>query len=139
MSRVYKPEQETYEKVWGKEVWICNTLLYCGKILHLKKGYRCSIHHHEIKDEVFYILKGRVYLEVDGEKYTMEVGDAIRITPGLRHRFTGILNSEILEVSTQHFEDDSYRTTQSERCGWFKKNVVDKWRKARGQTDEQCE
>ena len=139
MSRVYRPEQKVHEKVWGKELWICNTPLYCGKILYLKKGFRCSIHHHFYKDEHFYLLSGRIYLEIGGEKYTMEVGDAIHVPPGLKHRFTGILNSEILEVSTQHFEDDSYRTTQSERCSWFKKNIVDKWRKARGQTDEQCE
>ena len=124
------------KKVWGKERIICNTPLYCGKILYLLKGYRCSIHHHEKKDETFYILRGSVFMEVGGKDYAMEVGDAIHIPSGVKHRFTGITAAEILEVSTQDFKDDSYRTTQSEKCTWFKKSIIDRWRKLRGVTDE---
>jgi mannose-6-phosphate isomerase-like protein (cupin superfamily) len=124
------------KKVWGRERIICNTPLYCGKILYLSKGYRCSIHHHQKKDEVFYILKGKVLLEAGGKSYAMEVGDAIRIIPYLKHRFTGITYAEILEFSTHDHPDDSYRTTQSEKCTWFKKGIIDKWRKLRGKTDE---
>lgn len=35
-----------------------------GKILTLKKGFRCSLHTHKIKDETFYILDGEVLMEV---------------------------------------------------------------------------
>jgi mannose-6-phosphate isomerase-like protein (cupin superfamily) len=136
MSKPYTPERKKYRKVWGAETWICNTPLYCGKILYLDKGYRCSIHHHKKKDEVFYIYRGMVLIEAGGGRYIMTAGDAIRIPPNVKHRFTGLATSEIIEFSTQHFEDDSYRTTKSEKCGWFKKSIVDKWRKARGITDE---
>ena len=44
------------DKVWGREEWIVNNEKYCGKKLILKKGYSCSMHHHKIKDETFYIL-----------------------------------------------------------------------------------
>ena len=59
-------------------------------------------------------------------------GDAIRIYTGERHRFTGLEYSAILEVSTKHYEDDSYRVTQSERCSWWKKHLVDRWRDIKG-------
>ena len=115
--------------MWGAETWLCNTEEYCGKILHLHRGYRCSMHYHKIKDEVFYIISGLVFMEVDGQEYHMQAGDAIRVKPGIKHRFTGLTSAKILEISTTHMEDDSYRETQSERCTWFRKYILDKWRK----------
>jgi len=55
---------KTVDKDWGRELWIVNNDKYCGKILELNKGYRCSIHYHKIKDETFYILEGRVLMEI---------------------------------------------------------------------------
>lgn len=103
-------------KVWGEEHWVVNSDKYCGKKLVLKKGYRCSIHHHKIKDETFYIIKGRVLMELGEnceEKKIMKPGDSIHIKPNLWHRFTGLEDSEIIEFSTKHMEEDSYRKTQS--------------------------
>jgi len=102
-----------YEKKWGREKWICNTNLYCGKILYLDKDRRCSYHYHAIKDETFYLLKGHVFMVVDGKFLQLRDGDSIRIRPHSIHSFTGIEDSEILEVSTQHMEEDSYRKSTS--------------------------
>lgn len=104
---------ETHKKIWGEEKWITNTEKYCAKILYLKKGYRCSYHYHKIKDETFYILKGVVLMELEKEEFLLEEGSVIHIPIGAKHRFTGFTNAEILEVSTQHFEDDSYRLIES--------------------------
>jgi len=104
---------EIHKKIWGEEKWITNTEKYCAKILYLKKGYRCSYHYHKIKDETFYILKGVILMEFGGEEFLMEKGSKIHIPIGIKHRFTGLIDSEILEVSTQHFEDDSYRLIKS--------------------------
>ena len=96
------------EKVWGKEIWIVNRD-YCGKILILNKGFRCSMHHHKNKDETFYILKGKVLLEIGIQKNIMLPGDSKLIKPGQNHRFTGLEDSEIMEFSTHHEDSDSYR------------------------------
>ena len=95
-------------KVWGKEEWITNRA-YCGKKLTLKKGFRCSMHHHKNKDETFYILKGKVLLELDNQKHIMKPGDSILVKPHTKHRFTGLEDSEIMEFSTHHEDEDSYR------------------------------
>lgn len=95
-------------KKWGSEEWIAN-YDYCGKKLILKKGYRCSMHHHKNKDETFYILKGKVLMEANNKKQIMTEGDSILITPNTKHRFTGLENSEIMEFSTHHEDSDSYR------------------------------
>ncbi len=107
--------KETHKKIWGSEEWLVNTDKYCGKFLNLEKGYRCSLHYHKNKDETFYILKGRVLMEVNGDYKIMKPNDSVRIFPNIKHRFTGLENSQILEVSTHHEESDSYRDTTSGR------------------------
>ncbi len=103
------------KKVWGSEDWLVNTEKYCSKFLNLEKGYRCSMHYHKNKDETFYILKGKVLMEVNGDYKIMKPNDSVRIFPNIKHRFTGLENSQILEVSTYHEEGDSYRDTTSGR------------------------
>jgi mannose-6-phosphate isomerase-like protein (cupin superfamily) len=104
---------EEHIKSWGKEIWISNSSLYCGKKLILSKGKDSSLHFHKIKDETFYIQKGKVRMEIhpNGKKQIiiMKRGDSLHIYPGLLHQFFGIENSEIFEFSTQHFEEDTYR------------------------------
>ncbi len=103
---------EIHTKVWGEEHWIVNKA-YCGKKLVLHRGYRCSIHWHQIKDEVFYVTKGRVLMEVNGEPRIMTPGDKQYIAPYDKHRFSGLEDSELIEFSTTHREDDSYREEPS--------------------------
>jgi mannose-6-phosphate isomerase-like protein (cupin superfamily) len=109
-------QPEIHPKGWGRELWIVNSNLYCGKILELKKGKRCSIHYHKLKDETFYILSGHVQIKLyrhgyPGKVKTMLVkpGDTLHIPQQLIHQFVGLDDSKILEISTQHFEEDSYR------------------------------
>lgn len=110
-----KTKAEVHYKLWGMEAWFANSPLYCGKILFVKQGWRCSIHHHRIKHETFFVSKGEVYMEVDNEAFYMSEGDSVALPPNTKHRFTGIAPgfSQIVECSTQHFEDDSYRDVES--------------------------
>lgn len=106
------------EKVWGHEEWIVNNLKYCGKKLVVKKGYRISMHYHKMKDETFYVLSGKILAETEfeGKKESrlMTPGDILHIKPYVWHRITGIADSEIIEFSTFHMDEDSYRKTKSE-------------------------
>ena len=105
------------EKVWGHEEWIVNNSSYCGKKLVLKKGGRCSMHKHEIKDETFYISSGKVLLETEfngiRETRLMTPGDIKHIKIGMWHRFTGVEVAEIIEFSTFHMDEDSIRKEPS--------------------------
>jgi D-lyxose ketol-isomerase len=38
--------------------------LYCGKILEIQKGKRCSLHFHKLKTESFYLRAGRLKVRV---------------------------------------------------------------------------
>jgi mannose-6-phosphate isomerase-like protein (cupin superfamily) len=119
-----KPEQLEYVAVkeWGHEEWIANNELYCGKKLVLHAGYQCSMHHHKIKDETFYVQSGKILLEMDlngsYSRRIMTAGDVQRITPGMWHRFSAIQETEFFEFSTFHQEEDSYRRTVSGKVNW---------------------
>ena len=113
-------QHKEVNKEWGKEIWIVNRD-YCGKKLILNQGFRCSMHYHKNKDETFYILRGKVLLEIGMQKNIILPGDSILIKPGQKHRFTGLEYSEIMEFSTHHEDSDSYREELSGKVD------LDKW------------
>ena len=109
-------EGERHEKAWGHELWIINNELYCGKLLVFKKDKQFSMHFHLLKDEAWYISKGRfLYKYIDTEtsaekEMTVEEGDCIHLMPGQPHQMLALTEgATIFEVSTQHFDSDSYR------------------------------
>ena len=103
-------------KGWGYEKWIVNNEEYCGKLLFLAKGKKCSWHFHKLKDEVFYVQSGRIKVlysdedDINSAKHViLEAGDNFHVYRGLRHRMIALLDSEVFEFSTQHFDSDSHR------------------------------
>ena len=112
----YKLEYSFHEKGWGYEKWLVNNELYCDKILHIKSKKRCSWHYHKIKTESFFIQSGSVIIKYSWEddinlsnEQILREGEAFHIPVGLRHMIIAVETSDILEVSTKHLEEDSYR------------------------------
>lgn len=105
------------EKKWGYELWIHNDTDYCGKLLVFNNsGDKFSMHYHMIKDETWYVQEGAFQFDwidtENGERlYTqIQKGDVIEIKKGLPHQLTSLTDgATIFEVSTQHFDEDSYR------------------------------
>ena len=105
------------EKKWGYELWIHNDNDYCGKLLvFTQSGNKFSMHYHMIKDETWYVQNGAFQFDwidtENGERlYTqIQKGDVIEIKKGLPHQLTALTDeATIFEVSTQHFDNDSYR------------------------------
>lgn len=102
-------------KGWGEELIIENNELYCGKLLIFKAGCKFSMHYHMIKDETWYVDKGEfIYRWIDTESAeTVEVKlkprDVVRQKPGQPHQLEALTDGVVFEVSTQHFDSDSYR------------------------------
>lgn len=102
-------EMHRVSKVWGEEQWIINTDKYCGKRMTLNRGWQCSLHRHEVKDETFYVLNGKVRFELGDEVYILGPGDSVHVPTGVKHRFGGIERSVMMEFSTHHDDADTYR------------------------------
>jgi mannose-6-phosphate isomerase-like protein (cupin superfamily) len=102
-------------KGWGNEYIIINNELYCGKILEFIGGAKFSMHYHLIKDETWYVSQGEfIYRWIDTEtaevhEQKLNVGDVVRQRPGQPHQLEALTYGKIFEVSTQHFDSDSYR------------------------------
>lgn len=111
-------------KLWGGEEIIVNTDLYCGKILTIVKGAQSSLHYHTKKVETFYVLEGRIALEVETDMGTskfdrmvMVSGETAHIPAGLLHRFAGLDQRNVfIEFSTHDDPVDSYRVEPSRRA-----------------------
>lgn len=115
--RVKRLPDDIHEKGWGAENWLHNSEDLCVKLLVFNPGARFSLHFHRNKEEVFYVLEGRLELEYrdmsDGSthKEVLVPGDAILIPRLVAHRLTVLstTNAMILEASTHHEDSDSYR------------------------------
>lgn len=110
-------------KKWGFEIWFANdeSRDYCGKELYIKAGHRFSYHYHEVKDEVFYLVSGFVLVEFgEGDELPDRMdcdhrrillpGQRFHVPTGLRHRVSSYSeDSRLIEVSTFHRDEDSFR------------------------------
>lgn len=119
MSGIIRESDVTFvKKSWGWEKWICNSDLYCGKILFIEKDNNCSFHFHALKDEVLYLHSGRMLFNYAEDKtqvinqIEMTSGNAFHVQPGFIHQMVALEDCVIIETSTQHFDSDSYRITQ---------------------------
>ena len=102
-------------KAWGEEIIIHNGNDYCGKLLRFREGGMFSMHFHSKKTETWIVNKGSLELiTIDTrtaarQKINIIKGDIIHIEPNTPHKLYAFEESEIFEVSTPHFDDDSYR------------------------------
>jgi len=117
-------------KVWGHEIIFANDPEkgYCGKMLYIENNFCTSMHMHPIKDEVFYITTGGMYVETAGtdpegpgdiEKVLLLPKDRFHIPTGTWHRISatsqGGRYSSLVEVSTYHDDADVLRAEASGR------------------------
>jgi mannose-6-phosphate isomerase-like protein (cupin superfamily) len=119
MGHKYQPlprKGDVYEKAWGYELWIANHEMYCGKLLVFNKDKKFSMHYHLIKEESWYVSKGEFeYRWIDTEaaevKSTLiREGDVVDLVLGQPHQLRALTEgATIFEVSTKHYEEDSYR------------------------------
>ena len=123
-------------KGWGGESIIVNKEEYCGKRLMMMKGHCLSVHYHLLKDESFLII-GKVeirylnpdqWLWEDGKDPTeykdvwefkrksviLTNGDTFYVPPKMIHQMIAYTDVEIIEFSTQHFDEDSYRVIKGD-------------------------
>lgn len=116
--KLHKPE--IHEKAWGREIWIANNEEYCGKILEFFTDAKFSMHFHNLKAESWYVLEGRFTLKYidtnDASEHEIElnVGDAIDIHRFVPHQLIAHEAGSIMEVSTEHYESDSYRVRRGD-------------------------
>lgn len=111
---------ELHPKGWGSETWIVNNDDYCLKLLEFKKGSRFSMHFHWLKREHWFCQSGKMLLRYfdlsNANEKTREVlpGEVVGVPAGNPHQLIALEDSVIVEVSTKHIEEDSYRVEKGD-------------------------
>jgi mannose-6-phosphate isomerase-like protein (cupin superfamily) len=104
-------EPERVDKPWGHELIWAQTERYVGKTLFLRAGESLSLQFHKVKDESWYVLEGRIELELGapGEgvlaSEVVGAGSSFRFPPGTVHRVRALEEATIIEVSTPQLDD----------------------------------
>jgi quercetin dioxygenase-like cupin family protein len=100
---------DDFERIGETEFNVNNNVAegYCGKFMFLFSGQKCPMHHHRVKHETFFIVKGRVEMELNGRTFIMEQGDTLVVNQNARHAFTALVDSMILECSKPDLVEDS--------------------------------
>lgn len=82
----------------------------------LKKGHVRGNHYHEKKEEVFYIISGKIraiFVDIDSaekEEQILTKGDKIKVDTRTGHIFLGIEDAFVVEYSPQYYDkEDAFR------------------------------
>lgn len=100
------------------EFWVANEEKegYCGKFLFLFPNQLCPAHHHKVKHETFFVVKGKVVMRANGEERILEEGDVFPMHQGTVHSFWAVDGPAlVLEVSKPCLPKDSI--FEDERIG----------------------
>lgn len=104
-----------HPKGWGKEVWLASNDRYCGKLLCFDQGARFSAHFHDVKDESFFCLSGRIRFiwndlrDASQHERIIEKGQVVDIPRLCVHQVEALEESVIIEVSSKDSPEDSFR------------------------------
>lgn len=114
---------------FGAVIINCINREYCKKIIVQLPGQRHPSHFHKRKEETFQVLYGTMSVNVDGHIRHLQPGDTCLVMPGVWHSFWSDEGCVFEEVSTTHFNDDSFYADKeiNHMKRHERKTVVDHW------------
>jgi len=86
----------------------CINREYCKKIIIQLPGQKHPYHFHKKKEEAFQVLQGRLIVNLAGNEKVLYPGDVLVVPRAAWHGFYTHEGAIFEEVSTTHFNDDSF-------------------------------
>jgi mannose-6-phosphate isomerase-like protein (cupin superfamily) len=134
----WKTNSAARPQPWGSEViWTAMNILH-GKLLNIRKGLRTSLKYHNLKDEVLFLLEGKVEVlhgrsktlnnpsKHPFKKVILEPGECMIIQAGSPYRIEALEESQIIEIGNRSSDtsirllDDYGRDLQDGTHDWAK-------------------
>ena len=81
---------------------------YCKKLIIQLPRQKHPYHYHKVKEETFQLLHGDLEVELEGKRIKVQPGDTVLVEPGTWHKFHTLSGAIFEEVSTTHFNEDSF-------------------------------
>jgi len=98
---------EVFEK-FGAAIINCINREYCKKLIIVLPGQKHPVHSHLKKEETFHVLYGDVNINVNGIDKEFKTGDMVIIERATKHGFSSRKGAIFEEISTTHYNDDSF-------------------------------
>ena len=92
----------------GAVIINCINREYCKKIIVQLAGQAHPAHYHQRKEETFQVLHGVLHVSVEGHVRALQPGETCLVQPGVWHSFWTDTSCVFEEISTTHFNNDSY-------------------------------
>tara|TARA_B100001758_G_C18415558_1_gene619271 strand:- start:4239 stop:5792 length:1554 start_codon:yes stop_codon:yes gene_type:complete len=92
----------------GTVIITCINREYAKKILVQLPNQDHPLHYHKRKEETFQVLYGDLTSTLDGVSKILKPGDSVLVQPGVWHSFKSKNGCVFEEVSSTHFNDDSF-------------------------------
>jgi len=93
---------------FGAVIIDCINREYCKKLIIQLPRQKHPYHYHKRKEETFQLLHGDLEVELEGHKTALKPGDIFLVKPNQWHKFHTLDGSVFEEVSTTHYNDDSF-------------------------------
>ena len=108
------------EKCWGKVWHIFSFADAAVSHLQVNAGFRCSMHSHKERVNMFAVISGKLLIEEWGGagKYQateLGPGETYTVPVDVVHRFEVLESGEVIEVYWPAHEDDIVRLNDIER------------------------
>jgi len=100
---------------------------YCKKLIAVLPGQKHPEQFHKTKEETFVVLYGQVSLTLDDKTIECSLGDVITVHAGKMHSFSSETGAVIEEISSTHYQDDSYYSDESIMENPSRKTFLSYW------------
>lgn len=92
----------------GVTIIDCVNREYCKKMLVILPGQDHPLHSHTRKEETFIVLHGEMEVQYGEETRTVRKGESMTVERGIKHKFTSKDGCVFEEISTTHYQNDSF-------------------------------
>jgi len=104
---------EQWPKCWGRNTEIFKNSSVSVNFLNLVKGGVCSWHFHRHKNNIFYLVSGKVLIKTEYNETILEPGNSILVQAPMKHQFEALEDSNLIEVMFVTYDPaDIVRETQ---------------------------
>lgn len=86
----------------------CVNRSYCKKLIVMLPRQKHPYHYHARKEETFQLLHGDLEVFLEGHRRKLALGETLLVEPGVWHKFHTLDGAVFEEISTTHFNDDSF-------------------------------
>ena len=107
---IQKLEPRVEKRVWGNEIFLVETPNYIGKRLEMNAGTAGGLQVHVEKEETFYLLSGRAWVDYDNgvgdlTRHEMVPGEIFHIPTNATYRVIAVEDCVFFEWSLPIYND----------------------------------